>query len=271
MSDFIPVNELDQAIMKLRKSKAALPEFMRALREGELWALMPWHPEIEDEMMELKNGDAMPFSQLQDNEGPVVPVFSSHERVEEAIERAKIPPRTYSAAAMPARQLLEILGKVNLRAVVNKSCRTGEVTIGSDLMRDVASGSAFEAKESEATETRKMQILDPADYPTDLVQPVFELMRQHGCFRAAWIFGRTKEEGDPEGGRGYQLMVLAEPREAALFHELNLVANSAKAEGDALELGMIPENDGAYTAQLFRMARPFYIAPDYPLPPGAME
>ena len=271
MSDFHPMNELDQAIVKLRKSQAALPEFMRALGEGELWALVPWHPEVEDEEMELKNGDALPFSQLDDKEGPAVPLFSSHERVEEAMERAKIPPRTYLGAAMPARMLLEILGKTNLRAVVNKSCETGEVTIGPDLMRDVADGSAFEPAGSGPTEDQSVEILDAADYPTGLVQAVFEVMRPHGCFRAAWIFGRTKFEPEPEGGRGYKMMVLMEPWDDALFHEFNLVANSVKGKGNELDLGRVPENDGDYTAQLFRAVRPFYIAADYPVPPGAKE
>jgi hypothetical protein len=35
-----------------------------------------------------------------------------------------VPPRTYTAAAMPAVQMLEILGKAELRAVINKTCAT---------------------------------------------------------------------------------------------------------------------------------------------------
>ena len=81
MSDPIPMNDLDRAVMKLGRSRAALPEFMRALGRGKLWLLMPWHPEGEDMSIELKNGMEMPFSTLEDKEGPVVPMFSSFDSI----------------------------------------------------------------------------------------------------------------------------------------------------------------------------------------------
>jgi hypothetical protein len=47
------------------------------------------------------------------------------------------------AAAMPAVQMLEILGKAELRAVINELCATGEITLPPNLMRDLADGSAL--------------------------------------------------------------------------------------------------------------------------------
>lgn len=270
MSDSIPLNDLDRTIIALRKSKAALPDFMRNLGERELWFLVPWHPEVEDTDMELKNGMELPFSMLQDKEGPVVPLFSSFERAQEAMEKFQIPERTYAVAAMQAMAVLQILGNAKLRAVVNKGCTTGEVTIGPDMMRDVADGSAFAIKGDGTTVEAKAQILDPADYPTDLVQSIFDFVRQHRCFRAAWVLGREKSGPEPDGGRGYNVMVLLEPRDDELLHDLNLVAQSAKRKTDEVELGAVPENDGTYTRQLFSHARPFYVAADYE-PPAAME
>jgi len=58
MSDFIPMNELDRAIKAMARSQAGFPDFCRALCKGELWALIPFHPEIEGEMLEIKNGAA---------------------------------------------------------------------------------------------------------------------------------------------------------------------------------------------------------------------
>ena len=230
MSGIVPDNDLDRAIMKLRKSKAALPEFMRALGQGELWVLVPWHPEVEDLDFELKNGESLPFSMLTDQDGSVVPIFSSHERAREAVKKARVPPRTYSVAGLEAKVVLQILGSMNLRAVVNKSCRTGEVTIGANMMRDVANGSAFETEARGPKTTVPLRILNPADYPTELVQAAFEFVRQHSSFRAAWIFGHTKKEGEPEGGRGYKMLVLMEPRDDRLFHDFSLVVNQQKGK-----------------------------------------
>src|SRR5580765_235587 len=115
------MNELDGAIRALRRSKASLPDFCRAITKGELWFLVPFHPEIEGECMEIKNGSPMPFAMLEDEKGAVVPLFTSDTRLDEALTNGNVPPNKYSAAAMPAIQVLEILGKAGLRAVINKS------------------------------------------------------------------------------------------------------------------------------------------------------
>src|SRR2546429_502863 len=85
-----------------------------------------------------KLGLPLPFAMLEDGKDGIVPLFSSEARLEEALEKGRVPARTYSAASMPALQVLEILGKAGFRAVLNKSCATGEARIPPDLMRDLA-------------------------------------------------------------------------------------------------------------------------------------
>src|SRR5947209_17213591 len=111
MSDFTPTNALDRAIMALSRSRAATPEFYRRLAEGELWFLIRYHPEIEGEVLELKNGSPMPFIRFKEAEGDAVALFSSLARAEEGLKQGKVPARTFSTGSMPARQALEILGK----------------------------------------------------------------------------------------------------------------------------------------------------------------
>src|SRR5436309_7974820 len=87
MNNSAPANELDRAIMAVQRSKAGLPELYRQLAAGELWFLIPYHPEIEGDLLELKNGSPLPFASLTDQHGEVVPLFSSEARVEEALEK----------------------------------------------------------------------------------------------------------------------------------------------------------------------------------------
>ena len=61
-----------------------------------------------------------------------------------------------------ARRKLDFHREWDRRAVVNKGCKTGEVTI-----------------------------------PADLLQPAFEIPRRHRNFRATWIFGFPNEESLP--------------------------------------------------------------------------
>ena len=159
---------------------------------------------------------------------------------------------------------------MGLRAVINKSCATGQVTIPPDLLRDLADGSALEPVPLGQRERGKVKILDPADYPTDLIQAVFELMRLHRNFRAAWIFGAMEAKAEPANARGYQLLLLMEPRDAVIFHDLNMTVAAFRAKTHEVGLGLIDENDANFIEQLFRKAPPFYIAADYTRPPGAL-
>ena len=188
MSGSIPMNELDCAIKAMQRSQAHFPDFCRELSAGELWFLAPFHPEVEGKLLELKNGSPFPFAMVQDQMGEVVPLFSSEARLQEGLEQGRVPGRRYSAGSLPAIRLLEILGQSNLRAVVNKGCATGELTIPADLMRDLADGSALKPSPDKGPKRGRLKILNPADYPTNVIQPVFEFIRRQKNFRLAWVF-----------------------------------------------------------------------------------
>ena len=261
-----PLNELDRTIMAMQKSQAAFPDFCRAVCEGELWALIPYHPEVEGELIEIKNGAPFPFALLKEQKGEAVPVFSSEAHADEGLAKGRIRAKTYSVCAMQAMVLLSILGSTKFGAVINKGCATGSITIWPDLMRDLVSGAVFKANALTRGQEphQKVNILNPADYPTDLVQRAFESLRRHKNFRAAWIFG-----GEKDGKRGYHLLVLMDPRDEAIFHDFNLTVHANRKPEHEIFLGMLDERDPAYVENFFRQAAPFYRAADYPLPPGA--
>jgi hypothetical protein len=52
-------------------------------------------------------------------------------------------------------------------------------------MRGLADGTALTPHLADKQEERTLQKLDPADYPTDVLQAAFELMRRRRTFRAA--------------------------------------------------------------------------------------
>jgi SseB protein C-terminal domain/SseB protein N-terminal domain len=260
------MNELDRAIVAAIRSHAAMPDLLRQLLEGELWFLMPYQPDLEGEVIELKNGMPLPFVQLQDERGPVVPLFSSEERVDEGLAKGKVPPRTFSAGAMPAQQAFAILGGAKLHAVLNKSCGTGEILLSPELLRDLANGTALRVPSTDGGPQgceQTVQLIDPADYPTDLVQRMFEFVRQHREFRAAWIFESPEGAPLPQGGRRYQVLVLMDPRDDAIFHDFRLVAGIAPQTQDEINLGLLDETDAPYLAALFQRVSPFYLAADY--------
>jgi SseB protein C-terminal domain/SseB protein N-terminal domain len=262
------MNKLDQAIVAVNRSRSHTPELFRQLTEGELWFLIPYHPEIAGEWMAVKEGEAPPFCMIADEEGgEVVPLFSSEERVEEGLEKHDVPEHTYMAAAMPAVLLLELLGKGNLRAVVNKGCATGQVTIPANLMRGLADGSALRPRPGLGTKEGRLKHVDPVDYPTNLLQAVFEFIRRHPNFRAAWVFDSSLVVEKPVEGRCWQLIFVMSPRDEVLSHDLDLIIQSVRSPEDHVEMGLLDEEDTAAIEKLFSETEPFYAAPGYG--PGA--
>ena len=257
------MNDLDRAIVAIKRSNSNLPDFYRQLTEGELWFLVPYHPEVEGECMELNPGSPVPFVMLEDDKGVVVPLFSSEMRVEEALKNANIPPRTHSAGAMPAMALLDILGKADVRAVLNKSCSTGQVIIPPNLMRDLADGSAFRPQPQGEQRQRNINIVNPADYPTHLIQAAFELMRRHQNFRAGWVFTLVESQSGDAQSKRWQIVVIMNPRDEKILHDLNMTVQGARLKTDDVGIGLLDESDSNYIKELFGKARPFYVAADF--------
>lgn len=261
------MNDLDRAIIAMGRSQAALPELMRQLTEGELWFLTPYHPEIEGEEIEVTRGMNMPFSTFQDAEGPHVPMYSSQERLDEALAGSGLPVEKFLAAAMPALQALGMLGGMELRAALNKGCRTtGELMLPPNMMRALANGTAFSPTEDPESVEMEVAMVDPADYPTELIQAAFEILRKHRNFRAVWLAEHDHGNPTPAGGRHFQFLALMDPRDAAIFHEFNLVVQSAAAPHDA-GVGYLDESAPESIAQIWQQTPPFYVAADFSQPP----
>ena len=265
------MNDLDRAIIAVRKSRAAMPEFMRQLGEGKLWFLVPYHPELEEIPIEITEGMDLPFAQLKDDKSEFVPMFSSFERAREGMKRARFPGRTFSAGSMPAKQALALLAKLEYRAVLNfQCCTTQELGLSPALMSDVADGSALAPDTGPLVpQEASVKVLDPADYPTNLMQPTFELLRKHPNFRAAWIFERHEEEPSAEAGHVYHFILLMAPRDMVIFNDLKIVVQAALTVGDDARIVCVDENETALLATLWQQAAPFYTAPDYVRPPDA--
>jgi hypothetical protein len=268
----IPLNDLDKAIMAFQRSKAVVPELLRLLCAGNLYLLIPFHPEVANQNMSYLEGQPMPFLRLKTDDGDVMlAVFSSEARALESLQTAKLRPNSYMPAVMSASDVLGMCGKLNLTMSVNRGCATGNVTIPPESLRRLASGAGLKPHPVEGQETEKLQLnkIDPADYPTKLVQAVFEFCRRHGQFRAAWIFSRGLA-GQPDSARKhYYILVLMEPREAALFHDFLLVAKSDSREHDEVNVSLTKSNSPECIADVFQQAQPFYVAIDYQPPTAA--
>lgn len=260
------MNELDRCIKAMGRSQAVFPDFCRAVIKGELWFLRPFHVGIEDEPIVVKKGEVFPLALLPDEDGNFSPVFSSEARAEEGMRHGQVPALTYWLGSMPAKQLLALFGGTPFGMVFNKGCATGEIAINADTIRELVSGRLFQLTENDPSlqKTGTMTAMDPADYPTDMVQRAFEFMRRHKNFRAAWVLKATKT-----GRPGYVIGVLMEPYDAVLYNDLDLVVRSGYILDYDAYLALLDEKSPTDHRELMEQTPPFYTAPDYQRPPGA--
>jgi len=266
------MNDLDRAIMAMCRSRSAMPDLFRELSKGELYFLMKYHPEIEEgDQMELRNGVPMPFIMLDEHaeEGGIVLLFSSQERANEALENSDgtLPDRT-ATGSMESKKLLDVLGKSKLRAILNMRCSTGDMMLPTALMCDLASGKVMELLgPDEGLDCAEVAPIEPANYPTDLVQGSFEILKKHRQFRAAWIFELLATTLG--GGTFYKLEVLMEPFDETIFHDLELVAEATcNNKVNEVYVALIKPDK---VPALLQEAPPFFVAPDFALTGGQLE
>lgn len=261
----IPLNDLDKAILAFQRSQAALPDLLRHLCLGNLWLLIPYHPEVANQKMTYLEGQPMPFLRVQTGNGVMVAVFSSEARALEGMKQGKVRPRTYMPAEMSAKDVLGMLGKMNLAMAVNMGCSTGDISLPPQSLLKLASGAAFQPVPDGPAEQLTLDKVAPADYPTDLVQAMFEVFRRHHQFRAAWIFTRTIPGQPAPARKPYYVMIFMQPRDEAVFHDFSLVAKSVNQEYE-VNLSLTPADTPECVADIFRQAPPFYVAADYQPP-----
>lgn len=261
MSEELPMNDLDRAVMAATRSQSAMPEFCRRLVEGELCFLIPYHPEVPLGKVRTRETMNLPPLEVQGREAPEVAVFSSPQRADEGAQKFAKGQKLITVKGS-GRSVLESLGKSKKWACVNPGCATGSLSIPPEMMLAVADGSLLQPRSIPAMGPTNFTTLDPATYPTKIIQPAFEFMRRYPNFRAAWLFGK---DPTPEMPKGYHMMVLMEPRDPQILHELILVVELAQEGVRTVNVACM-RGDAAQVAENFRMAVPFYRAPDYDRP-----
>lgn len=250
-----PVNELERALRAAARSESGRPAMFRKLLEEKLWCLMPYHPEMEG-TLELAPGSPVTFTTWMMEGGEVVPLFTSPEQLKYAIRVRRDSTRAYTLAELQGRVLMQILAEQDKNVTINPHSELAELLLEPQAVRRLADGSIFQTvTRSEQEQSMPMTILDPADYPTTLVQPVFEFIRQHEAFRAAWVFG----EGLPatfQPGR-YRMSFWMEPREERLEQELGMVMLASMRED--LRCGMtMMSTEQAQSQEWTRHVAPFF-------------
>jgi hypothetical protein len=102
--------------------------------------------------------------------------------------------------------------------------------------------------------------MDPADYPTDFLQPLFEFLRSRPEVQAAWVFEEPQE--DAAAGRHFVFALLALDADEQLEQDFVVVAQNARPKGTQFGVMMLDPRDPVQSG-IIRKCLPFYAAPGF--------
>jgi hypothetical protein len=255
-----PQNDLERLLMARNFGPQHYPEVFRLLRESPLVFLLPYHPELPGTSDTVRNGDALPPFVIWESaeQGPTIPIFSSPHCAREAWREVGADDCAYVMGEMLGQDLFELLAFQPNSIVINPASCTSAMYVDATAVKKLADGSILDPEGGEMKEGIA-SVVDPADYPTDFLQPLFCFLRGRPQVRAVWLLQEDTEPGAPIS---YVFVLKVTGNVQEVERDFRVVARAAcpKDAGYGVTL-LDPTNEGL--VQLTTEFTPFYAAPDF--------
>lgn len=252
MLDFTPANELERLLVQASTDPGARPDFYRDFLEADLIVLgySGESPGEGEGVADLPAGSTVNIVRWQDREGQeALPVFSSRERLSEAIEQEARYMR------IKGRVLLDIVGS-ELPLVLNPMSNYGKEFLPEELasMRD---GSIFRQLESTTVEeNRQVLIGQPANYPQALVDALKSLFSRHPQVERAYL----AQMHDPATNASPFLIVgvEAEGDVGQVISDAGIAIQGTLAEREGVQFFQVRVGDEGLSGYMLGSVEPFY-------------
>jgi hypothetical protein len=257
-----PLEELEHILAARDFGPQHHPQLFRLLREAELVFLVPYHPEIMGDVT-IQAGDPMPkFMLLQSpGQGTRIAIFSSMKCANEACKKLGIPDGQFALCLMIGKGLFDMIRHQTHAIVINPACHTNALFLDLNGVKMLADGSIL-APETGENRRGTVQIVPPAEYPTDFLQPLFVFLRGRPEVKAAWLF---REVQPKEGGIHYVFILKMVGPDTGVLQDFRIIANSSRPKGADYGVTLFDPNH-AELVKITSAHTPFYAAPDYPAP-----
>src|SRR4051812_15508627 len=124
--------ELDRAIRAATRANVRVRETLCRLdRSSRLYCLVPYGPRGRDGVIKVGKCEIRQPALFMDSEGEFVMVYTSFNRAREALKRLGIERQKFPLE-VPAHAMIEMLAKLQGRALINIGCRTGTYSLRGD-------------------------------------------------------------------------------------------------------------------------------------------
>jgi hypothetical protein len=253
-------NDLERLLAARTFGIHAYPQVLRELRQSMLITLLRYHPELVGATFTIKNGDKLPkFVVWQSaDQGRRIPIFTSGRTANEACKKIGARHQQFAFCEMRGKELFHLLACQPDPIVINPACSTNALYLDLRAVKQLADG-AILTPDPGVTRSGTVELVDPADYPTDFIQPLFVFLRARSEVEAAWLFREVRPVDAPTG---YVIVLKIVGEAGEVEKDFRIVASCACPQN--IEHGIaVWDPNNADLIRLTSTATPFYAAPHY--------
>jgi hypothetical protein len=225
--------------------------------------MVPFHPEMEG-TVKLENGEPIPFEKVKCSDGVFVPIYTSEQRAIQSVKKLKSGSQKCVIAEMDGLALFKTLYAQNLQAVINPACDTDPLFFPFDAVKKLADGSALQSVDFSPRERGTVKVVEPADYPTDFIQPLFDYLRKQSEISAVWLLQQTNAATEKTV---YVLGVVAEGNVEQLRTDLTIVGHPVCPKEAEFGVALLDLTNPEHKSLIVGFT-PFYAAAGFVVPPA---
>lgn len=259
------MNDLERAYRDAHLGMEETVEYFRLLRECNVTFIVPYHPEIEGEK-KIGSDGKMVITVWNINSEEVIPIFTSPERLNEAMEARGRPGELYAAGQMVGRDLFRAFVPPHnkLRVAVNPGCNCGTRFMDPKMVQSIVDGSALEIPTPGETAMGGLVVSLPDRQPARLREPLGKFFATVPEVKAAWIF--REEEPKKAHEQVYVLGLAIVGGDAEEIRQEAALAIAGACPPEWNSRAMIMDAKDPRFNEIMHGAPPFYKAPDFQKP-----
>ena len=263
--------QLDALYVRALTHPEMRPHFFTAALEAELYTLVPRGPGAKPPgtLVYPEPGKQLQFMRWGQDGLQYYHVYTSARLAREAMLGGHLP-EPMLVMAHPGSKLLAKLQRPGVGVSFNAATQGGGLMCNDEVVKRLLDGSLLGGPGEEPRErySGSATVLTPEDYPTMLVQPVFDHLKTRPEVLAAWILSPVDAVEKGERWYLFALLTTAEDTSVIQYEVETVLAmiNMDDRKDVNFSVNFMDYGEPAH-ATVMRQCVPFYASPDYKAPP----
>lgn len=257
-----PINDLEAAFKIAHHGLKETVDYNRELSEGVLCFLMPYHPELEG-LISVGNGSTMSFVFWMVSGENMIPVFTSPQRMEEALRATGKWEEKHSMGEMTGKELLHLVSVIpgQPKVAINPACGTGARVMDAEAIKGIVDGSALKLPTPGEQAFGKLIFPGYFRRPYVMLAALTNYFNSHPEVRAAWLWS-DDELAEQDINEYVVALEVAPGYSPELAAEIQKLAEATCDQQQPCRVALLDPAD-EYSAELIASFPAFYKAAEY--------